>query len=370
MRNNPISIVLQGDDDMDSDILTSFEKVADKLYDFLPFVYASTDVAAYQFGLQPDQDSSVTSSIILRRQIDDTFLTYDRESLIDKPDSFEEFVRNNLKPMYRTSDGTVFRDIIHDPRWTLFCFLDTSKKSGMKPVHSGFREVIEKYGYNFTYVYANIRDYIPLLNSIGIAGKNDPVWLFANFTDDGEIGDKVSLPEGTELQPGLLIRFTEQVLQAYDLIPIKSEPIPDKDDENNEENLIKKLVGKTFKNVFINNHNKIILVIEGNNTKSAAAYNSLYAIAEEFDKQGCKTVSFYYIDKTKNDIPVQLDDDVSIILAKKNGQNGLLPFEKDPVKFMKLIVQELNPVPKVKVPKKIVVTEIMKPEAEPTIEDL
>ena len=359
LRTNPISVVLQGDDDMDPDVLDTFEKVAEQLYDFIPFVYASTDIAAYQFGLQPDQDSSVTSSIILRRQIDDTFLTYDRDSIIAEPDSFEQFVRDNMNPLYRTADGTVFRDIIHDTRWTLFCFLDTARKSGMKQVHSGFREVIEKYGNNFTYFYGNIRDYIPLLNSIGISGKNEPVWMYANFSEDGEISDKVFLPEGTELQPGLITRFTDQVVNGYNAIPIKSEPIPEENETDNQP--LQKLVGQTFKSVYLNNKDKVILVINGSSSLSVQFYNSMSAIAAEFDQQGCRTIDFYFIDHSKNDLPLTFPEEVSIIVTRK-GQSGLCHLEKDPLKLMKLLIQELNPSPKVKIPKKLKVKELMKAE--------
>ena len=351
LNNNPIVVILQGDEDMDEEILEAYKSVAENLYDFVPFVYASTDIASYQFGLQADQDSSVTSSVIIRRQIDDVFLTFPREEVATEPEKFEEFVRTNIVPLYRTTDGTTFRDIIHSKKWALICFCDTAKKSSMKQVHMGIREVQAKYYNNFSYAYGPIREFVPLLNGIGIEGKKEPLWIFANFTEEGEIDQKLFLPEGTELTPGLLVKFTDNLVLQFPIIPVKSEPIPDPED--NEDELVKKLVGNNFKEVYADGKDKVVIVLSGKTSETTKYFNYIKAIAAEFEKQKCTSISFYYINRDKNDVFIDVPDEKVCIVTVHKNQGTLLPQENDPIKIMKHIVTYLKPSPKVKVPKKL-----------------
>lgn len=349
LQYNPIAAILTSDEDTPEEVVEAFQDLAEKYIDLIPFVRSTSTEAAYQFGLQPDQDSSLTNTILIRRAIDDTILQYPI-SEIENTTALEKFIRDNVNPLYRYTEGTLFRDVIHDSRMTLFCFCDVNKKTSLKQVHWGMRQVYDKYKDNFTYAYGPYRQFTQLLNEIGTAGTKEPIWLFANFTENGDVSEKLLIPEGTDITPQLLDTLTDQVVNTYNVIPLKSEEIPEVDEDDLPN--IRKLVGQNFKAVYGSPKDSVILIAPSADDKeSIGLLQELNAIAYEFNQQKFTRFMFYYINADKNDVPLDVPKDKPTLVLKRKGKGLILPNETNAMKLFKLIVTEAKL--KVKIPRRL-----------------
>ncbi|EAX87572.1 hypothetical protein TVAG_451750 [Trichomonas vaginalis G3] len=349
LQYNPIAAILTSDEDTSDDVIEVFQDLAEKFIDIIPFVRSTSTEAAYQFGLQQDQDTSLTNAILIRRSIDDVIVQYPI-SEIDKTDELEKFIRDNAYPLYRLTEGTLFRDVIHDSRMTVFCFCDVNKKHSLKQVHWGMRQIYDKFKDNFTYAYGPYRQFTQLLNEMGTAGTKEPIWVVANFTENGDVSEKLFIPEGTEITPAILDQLLDQVINSFPIIPVKSEEIPE-EDEDDLPNL-KKLVGSNFRAVYGSPKDSVTLIAPSATDKTSIdLLQELQAIAYEFNQQKYSRFMFYYINAEKNDIPLDVPKDKPTLILKKRGKGMILPNESNAMKLFRLIVTEakLN----VKVPRKL-----------------
>jgi protein disulfide-isomerase A1 len=285
-----VCVVLAGED-IDTDIMKTFQNVAAQLCDELSFGWAKTADAIVQLGLEE------VPALQLHRSDDRQVVDFPLAFSVTE-DMLIGWARDSMVPKYHMRDSVVFRNLAFDNRYTLIGFVDSSRKQSLDLMHQTFQKAVSEYGPNLTYVYCDIFDMGTVVLNLGFTGAREPVYLIASLSG-GELQDRYLFPERRQPTPDNVVRWVGQFLNGTVKQKIRSEP-----EVNGQEGPLLKLVGTEFRTVVMSTEADIVTaLLIGNEENRSQTMAILAEVAGEFAKQKVKSVKFYHIDTDLNELP-------------------------------------------------------------------
>ncbi|EAY22918.1 hypothetical protein TVAG_076650 [Trichomonas vaginalis G3] len=293
-------VIVLAAEDIDPELLSIYTEVAIKLKDRIPFVVVVDPDAIEMLNVE------TTPIIQLYRNQDRKVINFQLTVKEFNKGDLETWIYNNITPRYKARNSIAFRDLNHDPRFTLLAFVDSSKKKSLDLLHKIMNDVVEEFDQNFSYLYCDIYDMGNIVLNLGFLGTHDPCFAIVKLTN-GEIRDKHLLSDKYDATPRRVLNFVRKFYNNTINKQYKSEPIDEPPSQQNS--TVKKLVGSNFVEEVTNiSYDKLILCIAKDNEDNKKALQNVKQVADDFQRQKVESVIFYYIDLTKNEIPLKLPE--------------------------------------------------------------
>ena len=324
LDSEKVSVVLAAED-IDPELLETFDEVASQMKDLLAFATVTDPDAIDLLNL----DS--TPALQLNRISDRGVVNFPLSSSFTT-ETIEDFLRDNIRPHYRMYDSTVFRDISQDRRYTIISFVDTTKKKSFDMMHKIMTDVYDEFGENFTYVYCDIYDMgSTMVLPLGFQGLHDPCFAILQVHNQ-QVLEKHILPDKYDATPRRVLSFVRKFYnQTVTKNRVISEPVPEVNPGP-----FKKLVASEFSSVVMNQTNDVVVVFNNRTDKEEQEImDVMNTVAHEFARQKVATVSFYHFNLTANTTPgfslPDTNSSCSIVIFPAEGKTkpALLPTEAD-----------------------------------------
>jgi thiol-disulfide isomerase/thioredoxin len=287
-----------------------FTQVAKKFRDTLAFAYVNTADAIQQLGVEE------VPSLRLHRNDDRQKPEFPLAFGLTEH-MLTEWIFENQTPRYWRKDAVIFRDLMFDGRYTLFAFVDSSRKASLDSMHQTMQRAVAEFGTNLTYVYSDIFDMRQDVLIAGFTGAHEPVYLLANLSG-GKMHSQHLFPERRRPTPDNIVKWLHHIWNETLSPQVRSEQrITD------QTGPFLKLVGSDFRQTVMGSQfDVVLLVLIGSQRDRSRAFETTRRAAVELERQKVTSVKFYHIDFVLNDLPgfALVVSDSSMILLWPAGE--------------------------------------------------
>eukprot|EP00002_Diphylleia_rotans_P006485 TRINITY_DN15843_c0_g1_i1.p1 TRINITY_DN15843_c0_g1~~TRINITY_DN15843_c0_g1_i1.p1 ORF type:complete len:578 (+),score=158.20 TRINITY_DN15843_c0_g1_i1:38-1771(+) len=307
--NSAKVVVIGVFEDVTSPEFEAFNDAADYFQGKIPFGYVNETSAASTLEV----DSAPI--IVLNKRFDEGRVTL---NVTLDADTIISFVQNNSVPLIDEINGENYRKFMAQDKPFLFIFLDSSERREKDRTLRMITPIAEELRYKANFVWIDIKTYQDFAKALGLSCEYIPSLVLQM----SEPYRRYVMPEDEEFEATFIRQWINDYFEGKLEPFLRSEEIPEE-----SEDLIKKIVGKTYHPVAQDTTKDVLIQICTPSNSQCKRFTSVYEKLAETLKD-VDSIVLGYMDSAENDAyGVQVKAQPQLMFYPSNNKDKPITFD-------------------------------------------